>query len=122
MLFEVHFNVITPFTSSHCTLFYRIVDNPFSHSFSLTVYHSSSHSHLLIHLVSIDVHPGELNARRTQMVLMAFQLLDTDESGVIEISDLLGMFDGSKHPDVISGKRAFEDVLREFLDTFDAGG
>ena len=63
-----------------------------------------------------------MNARRTQMVLMAFQLLDTDESGVIEISDLLGMFDGSKHPDVISGKRAFEDVLREFLDTFDAGG
>ena len=78
-------------------------------------------THVPYHIWPTTCHLGELNARRTQMVLMAFQLLDTDESGVIEISDLLGLFDGSKHPDVLSGKRAFEDVLREFLDTFDAG-
>ena len=105
-------------SNAHQTLYLsspHIFSYLLSYIFSCTSFHTPDQ-------LPTTYYPGELNARRTQMVLMAFQLLDTDESGVIEISDLLGSFDGSKHPDVISGKRAFEDVLREFLDTFDAGG
>ncbi len=35
------------------------------------------------------------------------------------MSDIIAKYDASKHPDVISGKRSKEQVLREFLDTFD---
>jgi len=63
---------------------------------------------------------GHLNERRAQMVLMAFQLLDADGSGVIEVNDIEGKYNTDKHPDVIAGKRTKEEVLREFLDTFDS--
>lgn len=63
---------------------------------------------------------GELNDRRHQLVLMAFEILDADKSGVVEINDISEKYNGKKHPDVISGKRTEESVLREFLDTFDS--
>lgn len=53
-----------------------------------------------------------MNDRRIQLVMMAFEVLDTDKSGVIEVSDLQGRYNTSKHPDVISGKRGSEDILR----------
>jgi len=62
---------------------------------------------------------GELNDRRKQLVLTAFQILDTDKSGVVELNDILDKYDGSKHPDVITGKRTNNEILSEFLDTFD---
>ena len=40
------------------------------------------------------------------------QILDTDKSGFIEIDDVKAKYDTSKHPDVISGKRTSEEVLR----------
>ena len=63
---------------------------------------------------------GALNDRRKQLVLLAFEILDADKSGVIEVSDLEGKYDASKHPEVISGKKQPKEVLREFLDTFDS--
>lgn len=62
---------------------------------------------------------GELNERREQLVLMAFEILDSDKSGVIELNDIKAKYDPSKHPDVIAGKRSGDEILREFLDTFD---
>jgi len=62
---------------------------------------------------------GHLNERRRQLVLMAFEILDADHSGVVELNDISAKYNASKHPDVISGKRTSDDVLREFLDTFD---
>ena len=53
---------------------------------------------------------------------MAFDKLDKNGSGVIDPEDVLDCYDASKHPDVIAGKRTTDDVLREFLDTFDVGG
>jgi hypothetical protein len=38
--------------------------------------------------------------------------LDADKSGVIEIDDIKSKYNGKKHPDVISGKRTEESVLR----------
>ena len=54
---------------------------------------------------------GELNERRTALVLQAFQILDADKSGVVEVNDLRGKYDASKHPDVKSGKKTTDEVL-----------
>jgi hypothetical protein len=40
-----------------------------------------------------------------------FQILDKDKNGVIEVKDLVGVYDGKKHPDVISGKRTNDEVF-----------
>ncbi len=55
---------------------------------------------------------GQLNERRTSIVLQAFQILDADKSGVVEYNDIAAKYNASKHPDVISGKRTAESVLR----------
>mmetsp|Transcript_11284 Transcript_11284/g.14683 ORF Transcript_11284/g.14683 Transcript_11284/m.14683 type:complete len:536 (+) Transcript_11284:329-1936(+) len=64
---------------------------------------------------------GELNERRSQLVLQAFQILDTDKSGTIEVSDLHGRYNCSKHPKVIDGSMTENEVLTEFLNTFEYG-
>ena len=64
---------------------------------------------------------GELNERREQLVLQAFSVLDTTGSGAIEMDDIMQAYSADKHPDVISGKKTKNQVLREFLDTFDQG-
>jgi len=64
---------------------------------------------------------GELNERRTTLVLMAFQVIDKDGSGILDMDDIKDVYDASKHPDVISGKRKASAILKEFLDTFDQG-
>jgi hypothetical protein len=47
--------------------------------------------------------------------------MDADKNGFIEIDDIVGKYDASHHPDVVSGRKTSRDVLKEFLDTFDAG-
>jgi hypothetical protein len=53
------------------------------------------------------------------LVLEAFQILDADKSGVVELNDIMAKYNGKKHPDVISGKRTESEILAEFMDTFD---
>ncbi|DAZ98398.1 TPA: hypothetical protein N0F65_000112, partial [Lagenidium giganteum] len=64
---------------------------------------------------------GELNERRTQMVLAAFKVLDADGNGIIELNDIMQKYSADKHPEVLSGKKTKDQVLRDFLDTFDGG-
>jgi Ca2+-binding EF-hand superfamily protein len=59
---------------------------------------------------------------RQKLVRMAFSILDQDGSGIVNASEIAEMYDPSMHPDVISKKKRPEEVLREFLDTFDVGG
>ena len=65
---------------------------------------------------------GPLAPRRRELISTIFSRLDTDGSGAIEPSEVVSKYDASKHPDVISGKKTSDEVLREFLDTFDVGG
>jgi Ca2+-binding EF-hand superfamily protein len=51
-------------------------------------------------------------------VHQAFKKLDRDGNGVIELNDLIGVYDASKHPDVTRGAKSENDVLLEFLNTF----
>lgn len=61
-----------------------------------------------------------MNSRREALVKKAFGVIDRDGSGVLDIADVKGTFKASKHPAVLSGKQTEEDVLMEFLDTFEA--
>lgn len=61
----------------------------------------------------------ELNPIRRELVTKAFRKLDKDESGVVDLKDLAGVYNAKQHPDVKSGKRTEQEVLGEFLDTFE---
>lgn len=63
---------------------------------------------------------GPMNKRREALVRKAFKVIDADGSGVLDISDIRGRYNAKKHPDVMSGKQTEEDILYEFLDTFEA--
>ncbi|KAG6622318.1 calcyphosin-like protein [Phytophthora cinnamomi] len=64
---------------------------------------------------------GELNERRTQLVLTAFKILDADGSGVVDLNDIKAKYSAKQHPDVLQGRKTEDEVLLEFLDTFDGG-
>ena len=40
-------------------------------------------------------------------------------SGVVEINDLKGVYNAKQHPDVKSGRKTEDEILAEFLDTFE---
>lgn len=44
---------------------------------------------------------GPMNAFRKKFVMQAFNKLDKDGSGMIEINDIKGVYNASRHPDVI---------------------
>ena len=62
---------------------------------------------------------GKMNDRRRNTVTLAFKKFDKDGNGTINIEDLKGRYNASNHPDVKTGKKTEEDVLYEFLDTFE---
>ena len=64
---------------------------------------------------------GRLNATRKNLVHQAFRKFDRTGNGVADLEDLRGVYDASKHPDVRAGKKSEDEVLAEFLDTFDVG-
>ena len=62
-----------------------------------------------------------LNSRRLDIVNKAFEIIDTDGNGIVEIQEVVNAYNADKHPDVINGKRKANDVLKEFLETFEVG-
>jgi len=51
--------------------------------------------------------------------MKAFKVLDKDGSGIVTVDDIKGTYSAGKHPDVLAKKKTEEDVLTEFLDTFE---
>ena len=62
---------------------------------------------------------GEMNPARKRIVMQAFAKLDKDNNGWIDINDVRGVYNASKHPDVVAGKKTEEQILQEFLETFE---
>lgn len=62
---------------------------------------------------------GPMNARRVALAKKAFKIIDQDGSGILDIVDIRDRYNAKKHPDVMSGKQTEEDILYEFLDTFE---
>jgi Ca2+-binding EF-hand superfamily protein len=49
---------------------------------------------------------GPMNPARKKIVLQAFKKLDKDGNGWIDITDIRGVYNATKHPDVLSGKKS----------------
>jgi Ca2+-binding EF-hand superfamily protein len=62
---------------------------------------------------------GPMNSFRQNIVKAAFKKLDKDGSGVIDMNDIKGVYNASNHPEVKSGKKSEDDILGEFLETFE---
>lgn len=60
-----------------------------------------------------------MNDRRRNIVTLAFKMFDREGLGYINMEDLKGKYNAANHPDVKMGKKIEEDVLYEFLDTFE---
>ena len=43
--------------------------------------------------------------------------MDKDNNGYLELDDIRELYNASKHPDVISGKRTSDKVLIEFIES-----
>ena len=61
----------------------------------------------------------ELNERKRAMVQRAFDMLDKDKSGVITAKDVMALYDVSKNPDFLEGKKTRKEIVEDFLDSFD---
>jgi hypothetical protein len=59
-----------------------------------------------------------MNDRRKGLVRLAFDLLDRDRSGTLELADITPVYNAKYHPDVISEKRTEKEVLSDFLENF----
>lgn len=68
---------------------------------------------------------GEPNEQRQAIIDRAFMKFEKDGSGLIDIRDLKGVFNASKHPKVVSGEitqeQAFDEFARNFNDRTGAG-
>ena len=62
---------------------------------------------------------GEMSPIRKAFVAKAFKKIDKDGSGVLDIKDIQGVYNAKEHPDVKQGKKTEQEVLGEFLDTFE---
>ena len=60
-----------------------------------------------------------MNQFRKSIVTKCFQKFDRDGSGQIDIHDLEGVYNAKSHPDVKQGRKTEQEVLNEFLDTFE---
>jgi Ca2+-binding EF-hand superfamily protein len=61
-----------------------------------------------------------MNQFRKNLVKRAFDKLDADRSGQLDITDVRQFYNARNHPDVRAGKKTEDEVLEEFLDTFEA--
>lgn len=59
-----------------------------------------------------------MNAKRKAVVTQAFNKLDIDKSGFIDMNEIKHSYSAKNHPDVRQGKRTEEDVYTEFMETF----
>jgi Ca2+-binding EF-hand superfamily protein len=62
---------------------------------------------------------GEMNPFRKGMVRKAFDKLDQNKNGIIELDDIKAFYNAKMHPEVRAGKKTEDEVLAEFLDTFE---
>jgi Ca2+-binding EF-hand superfamily protein len=62
---------------------------------------------------------GPMNPGRRKLVAQAYAKLDKDHNGYIDINDIKGVYSAKTHPDVTSGKKTEEQILMEFLETFE---
>ena len=60
-----------------------------------------------------------MNSTRQAIAMKAFKIMDKDGSGQLDINDIRGTYNAKQHPDVKAGKKTEDEILGEFLDTFE---
>ena len=60
-----------------------------------------------------------MNPFRKALVKRAFDKLDDNKNGIIELDDIKRFYNAKLHPDVKAGKKTEDEVLGEFIDTFE---
>jgi len=62
---------------------------------------------------------GQMNLKREGIARRCFKILDNNKSGLIDVNDVRQSYNAKQHPDVKAGKKTEDEVLMEFLDTFE---
>ena len=62
---------------------------------------------------------GPMNPARKRVVALCFKKLDKDGNNWVDINDVRGTYNAKKHPDVVAGKKTEDQILQEFLQTFE---
>lgn len=62
---------------------------------------------------------GQIHPFRKSLIANAFRQLELDGNGSINIEKVRKSYDPRSHPDVSNGKQTEEEVLNEFLETFE---
>lgn len=62
---------------------------------------------------------GEMNDMRKALAKKAYNIMDKDKSGTLDINDIRQTYNAKQHPDVKAGKKTEDEILSEFLDTFE---
>ena len=63
-----------------------------------------------------------MSSSRKNLILQAFNKLDRDGSGDVTAEDLKGVYSCKKHPKYISGEWTEDQVLAEWLKSFNGPG
>eukprot|EP01065_Artemidia_motanka_P048392 TRINITY_DN777_c0_g1_i1.p1 TRINITY_DN777_c0_g1~~TRINITY_DN777_c0_g1_i1.p1 ORF type:complete len:411 (+),score=115.29 TRINITY_DN777_c0_g1_i1:63-1295(+) len=63
---------------------------------------------------------GGLGPRRLAVVQRAWRKFDVDGSGIIDLDDIRANYDAENNPLVKAGKKTVEEVMQDFLRTFDS--
>jgi Ca2+-binding EF-hand superfamily protein len=60
-----------------------------------------------------------MNPRRAKMVEKIFKRLDRDGSGVVNLGDVVQIYDVSLNPDFVEQKKTKDQILNELLGNFE---
>ena len=63
---------------------------------------------------------GDMSPFRRNLVERAYRTLDINQDGQITMDEFKRRYNAQMHPDVRSGKRTEDEVLVEFMETFQA--
>ena len=66
----------------------------------------------------IKVLVGPMNALRRQIVEKAYDHLDVNKVGLIDVDYITSLYDASRHIDCARGKKMGEELHAEFVETF----
>jgi Ca2+-binding EF-hand superfamily protein len=61
-----------------------------------------------------------MNEYRCGLVMKAFKKLDADKNGSIQLNDIKKFYNAKLAPDVLSRKKTEDEVLADFLGSFDS--
>jgi hypothetical protein len=61
---------------------------------------------------------GVMSLYRNRLVEEAFEWIDTNRSGTLDLDELKGKFDPSRHPDVKARLKTVEEARFEFFNLF----